>query len=431
MTALPADLSGWLDYVERQHAKAIDLGLERVAKVRDRLALPRLAPTFTIAGTNGKGSTCAMLESILLSAGYRTGLYTSPHLVDYNERVRVAGVPVDDSPLVAAFARVEAARGAVPLTYFEFGTLAAMVVFAQARLDALILEVGMGGRLDAVNAFDPDAAIVTSVDLDHMEYLGDTREQIGWEKAHVFRPDKPAIVGDPAPPDSVPRYAGEIGADLQVQGRDFGFEGDSQQWLYWGRSGRRAGLPYPALRGANQLLNASAAIAALESVRERLPIGAQDIRNGLARVDLPGRFQVLPGRPTVILDVAHNPHAAAVLAENLDRMGDAELDFKRTLAVFGMLADKDIAGVVQKLKAHVDMWFVADLPGPRGARADALAAIIATAQPWAEVRRFASPAEALAAARAEAGTDDRITVFGSFLTVADVMSQRKSGSGRQ
>ena len=431
MTALPADLSGWLDYVERQHAKAIDLGLERVAKVRDRLALPRLAPTFTIAGTNGKGSTCAMLESILLSAGYRTGLYTSPHLVDYNERVRVAGVPVDDSPLVAAFARVEAARGAVPLTYFEFGTLAAMVVFAQAHLDALILEVGMGGRLDAVNAFDPDAAIVTSVDLDHMEYLGDTREQIGWEKAHVFRPDKPAIVGDPAPPDSVSRYAGEIGADLQVQGRDFGFEGDSQQWLYWGRSGRRAGLPYPALRGANQLLNASAAIAALESVRERLPIGAQDIRNGLARVDLPGRFQVLPGRPTVILDVAHNPHAAAVLAENLDRMGDAEFDFKRTLAVFGMLADKDIAGVVQKLKSHVDMWFVADLPGPRGARADALAAIIATAQPWAEVRRFASPAEALAAARAEAGTDDRITVFGSFLTVADVMSQRKSGSGRQ
>jgi dihydrofolate synthase/folylpolyglutamate synthase len=431
LTAHPADLAGWLDYVERQHPKTIELGLERVAEVRDRLAFPKLAPTFIVAGTNGKGSTCAMLEAMLQSAGYRTGLYTSPHLLHYNERVRVAGEPVGDAALVDAFARVEAARGAVPLTYFEFGTLAAIAVFAASPLDALVLEVGMGGRLDAVNAFEPDAAIVTSVDLDHMEFLGDTREQIGWEKARVFRSGKPAIVGDPAPPDSVLRHAREIGADLQAQGRDFGFEGDSQQWLYWGRSGRRAGLPYPALRGANQLLNASTAIAALESLRDRLPVGAQDIRNGLARVELPARFQVLPGRPTVILDVAHNPHAAAVLAENLDRMGDAEFAYKRTLAVFGMLADKDIAGVVRKLKAHVDAWFVADLPGPRGASADALAAVVATEQPWAEVRRFASPADALAAARGEAGPDDRIAVFGSFLTVADVMSQRKSGSGRQ
>jgi dihydrofolate synthase/folylpolyglutamate synthase len=372
-----------------------------------------------------------MLESMLLSAGYRVGLYTSPHLLRYNERVRVAGAPTDDATLVDAFGRVEAARGGVPLTYFEFGTLAAMVVFAGASVDALILEVGLGGRLDAVNAFEPDASIVTSVDLDHMEYLGDTREQIGWEKAHVFRPRKPAIVGDPAPPASVLRHALDIGADLQVQGRDFGYEGDSQQWLYWGRSGRRAGLPYPALRGANQLLNASSAIAALESVRDRLPIGAQDIRNGLARVELPGRFQVLPGRPTVILDVAHNPHAAAVLAENLDRMGDAEFEFKRTLAVFGMLRDKDISGVVRKLRSNVDMWFVSDLPGPRGATAGALTEAIAAAQPWAEVHCFASPADALAAARAEAKPDDRIAVFGSFLTVADVMSQRKSGSGRQ
>ncbi len=431
MTALPADLAGWLGYVERQHPKTIDLGLERVARVRNRLAFPPPPLTFVVAGTNGKGSTCAMFESILQSAGYRTGLYSSPHLVDYNERVRVAGAPVGDAALVAAFARVEAARGEVPLTYFEFGTLAAMVVFAAAGLDALILEVGTGGRLDAVNAFEPDVALLTSVDLDHMEYLGDTREKIGWEKAHVFRPGKPAIVGDPMPPESVLRYAGDIGADLQVQGRDFGFEGDSQQWLYWGRAGRRAGLPYPALRGANQLLNASTAIAALESVRARLPVGAQDIRNGLARVELAGRFQVLPGRPTVILDVAHNPHAAAVLAENLDRMGDAELEFKRTLAVFGMLADKDIAGVVRRLKTHVDKWFVATLPGPRGATAGTLAAIVAAEHPWAEVGLFESPAAALAAARAEAGADDRIAVFGSFLTVADVMSQRKSGAGRQ
>lgn len=419
MTAHPADLAGWLEYVERQHPKTIALGLERVAQVRDRLGFPKLATTFIVAGTNGKGSTCAMLESILLAAGYRTGLYTSPHLVRYNERVRVAGEPVDDATLVEGFARVEAARGAVLLTYFEFGTLAAMTTFADSSLDALILEVGMGGRLDAVNAFDPHAAILTSVDLDHMEYLGDTREQIGWEKAHVFRAGRPAIVGDPAPPESVLRHAREIGADLQVQGRDFGYEGDSQQWLYWGRAGRRSGLPYPALRGANQLLNASSAIAALESLRDRLPVGAQDIRNGLARVELPGRFQVLPGRPTVILDVAHNPHAAAVLADNLDNMGF----YPVTHAVFGMLRDKDIGGVIDKLGDRIDHWHLAPTPGPRGCDTASIAALLRERgrDSRASISEYPDLSAAYDGARCRAGADDRILAFGSFLTVAEVM----------
>jgi dihydrofolate synthase/folylpolyglutamate synthase len=422
LDSLPDDLAGWLDYIERQHPKHIALGLDRVLRVRDALGVACRCPTFIVTGTNGKGSTCAMLESILLAAGYRVGLYSSPHLVRYNERVRLEGRTADDATLVAAFRRVEAARGETPLTYFEFGTLAAWVIFAAAPLDALVLEIGMGGRLDAVNAFEPDCSVLTSVDLDHTEFLGDTREKIGWEKAHVFRTGKPAICGDPQPPATVIDYATAIDADLRVVGRDFSFSGDSQQWLFRGARGVRAGLPYPALRGANQLLNAAAALAALESLHERLPVSAQDIRNGLLQVELPGRFQMLPGRPAVILDVAHNPHAAAVLAENLDRMGDAELEFKRTRAVFGMLRDKDIAAVVRHLKGSIDAWYVTDLPGPRGSSAAALAAIVAGEQPWAEVHEHASPRAAFVAARETSGPDDRIVVFGSFLTVADVMT---------
>jgi len=428
MHELPDDLAGWLDYVERQHPKSIALGLERVARVRDSLSLPQRCPVVVVAGTNGKGSTCAMLESILLAAGYRVGLYTSPHLVRYNERVRVNGRAVSDAALVAAFRVVEAARSQTPLTYFEFGTLAAWVIFAGEALDALVLEVGMGGRLDAVNAFEPDCSVLTSIDLDHVEYLGDTREKIGWEKAHVFRAGKPAICADPSPPPTVLDYAATIGAQLLVSGREFGFTGDSQQWLFWSQFGRRSGLPYPSLRGANQLLNAAAAIAALESLGPQLPIGMQDVRMGLLQVSLPARFQALPGRPVVILDVAHNPHAAAVLAENLDRMDDEEFQFKRTLAVFGVLRDKDIAGVAANLKASVDEWYVADLPGPRGASAEDVAAVVARVQPWAEVHRYVTPRAAYAAARAAAGPDDRIVVVGSFLTVADVMAAREEGS---
>ncbi len=410
-------LAEWLDYIERIHPKSIQLGLDRVARVRDTLGKSSPAVVFTVAGTNGKGSTCAILEAILLAAGYKVGLYTSPHLLRYNERVRLDGILADDARLCAAFEAVERARGEVMLTYFEFGTLAAWEIFASRPLDAVILEVGLGGRLDAVNAFDSDCALLTSVDFDHMDYLGDTREAIGREKSGIFRPGRPAIVADPDPPRSVLDRAEEAGADLQLIGRDFGFLAQGQQWTCWGRDGRRGGLAYPALRGVQQLANASAAIAALGAVRARLPVGMQDVRNGLARVELPGRFQVLPGRPTVVLDVAHNPQAARVLAANLGEMGF----YPETHAVLGMLKDKDIAGVCRALKGRISSWSVADLAVPRGASADALAEALKSAEAGGVVARFGNPREAYAAARKRSSENDRIVVFGSFHTVADVM----------
>ena len=415
-------LAEWLDYIERIHPKSIQLGLERAAKVRDTLGRSSPAVVFTVAGTNGKGSTCAMLESILLAAGYEVGLYTSPHILRYNERIRVGGVPAGDERLCAAFESVERARGDVTLTYFEFGTLAAWEIFASERLDAVILEVGLGGRLDAVNAFDPDCALLTSVDLDHMDYLGDTRERIGAEKAGIFRAGKPAIVADADPPRSVLERADSIGAELRLIGRDFGFRPQGQQWMYWGPSGRRSGLAAPALRGERQLANAATALAALDELRTRLPVAMQDVRMGLARVELPGRFQVLPGRPAVILDVAHNPQAARVLADNLAGMGF----YPETYAVFGMLKDKDIEGVCRALKGKFSAWFAADLSVPRGATAGALADAIARADAGDEVVCFEKPRDAYAAARKRARENDRIVVFGSFHTVAEVMQDSEA-----
>jgi len=410
-------LAEWLEYIERIHPKSIQLGLERVAKVRDALAKSSAATLFTVAGTNGKGSTCAMLEAVLLAAGYKVGLYTSPHLLRYNERVRIGGTPVSDERLCAAFEAVERARADVTLTYFEFGTLATWEIFTSQQFDALIMEVGLGGRLDAVNAFDTDCALLTSVGLDHMDYLGDTRERIGSEKAGIFRGGKPAIVGEPDPPRTVFDQASAVGAELRLIGRDFGFRQQGQQWMYWGRDGRRSGLAYPALRGERQLANASTALAALDALRMRLPVSMQDVRNGLARVDLPARFQVLPGRPAVVLDVAHNPQAAGVLADNLSSMGF----YPHTHAVFGMLGDKDIEGVCRAVRDKFSAWFAAGLSGPRGASARVLADALRSAGATGEVACFENPLDAYAAARKRAGENDRIVVFGSFHTVAEVM----------
>jgi dihydrofolate synthase/folylpolyglutamate synthase len=430
MDSLPTTLPDWLARLEKLHPKAIDMGLQRVSEVKERLGIHFDCAVITVGGTNGKGSTCAMLECILLQAGYRVGLYTSPHLIDFNERARINGEIVSDAALIEQFAAVENARDDVSLTYFEFTTLAILRLFAQAGLDAVILEVGLGGRLDAVNVIDADVAIVTSVDIDHTEYLGDTREKIGFEKAGIFRAGKTAICGDPVPPQSLVEHADKIGADLWLFGRDYNYSGDKQQWNYGGRNQRRNSLGYPSLRGANQLLNASAALAALEALRHRLPVGAQEVRNGLVMVELPGRFQVLPGRPTIILDVAHNPHAAATLGQNLDNMGFHPYTF----AVFGAMQDKDIDGVVAQLKGRVDHWCLTDLPLPRAARAEAIRDKLITAgvdssdAPGAEstIRTFASPADAFADARKRAGENDRIVVFGSFYTVAGVMQARRS-----
>ena len=426
----PTTLADWLARLETMHPKAIDMGLDRVRQVKDAMALEFACPVIIVGGTNGKGSTCAMLEAILLRAGYRVGLYTSPHLLHFNERMRINGQSASDAELVAAFDKLNALREDVSLSYFEFTTLAAMQLFADAKLDAVIFEVGLGGRLDAVNVLDADVAIVTSVDIDHTEYLGDTREKIGFEKAGIFRPGKTAICGDPVPPASLVEHAEKIGADLWLFNRDFNYSGDKQQWNFSGRGRRRNSLAYPSLRGANQLLNASGVLAALEALRLRLPVGAQEVRTGLALVDLPGRFQVLPGKPTIILDVAHNPHAAATLAQNLDNMGFHPY----TYAVFGAMQDKDIDGVIAQLQGRVDHWCVTDLPLPRAATAaeikHKLLAAYAGLPPVTETERsiqtFATPADAFANAMSRAGENDRITVFGSFLTVAGVMEFRNS-----
>ena len=412
-------LADWLAHIERQHAQPIALGLDRVREVSRRLGQHQTCPVILIGGTNGKGSTCAMLERILRCAGYRVGLYTSPHLVEYNERVRIDGRPVDDAELCEGFARVESARGAVALTYFEYGTLAAWEVFATQPLDAIILEVGLGGRLDATNIYEPDVAIVTGVDLDHMDYLGATREAIGFEKAGIFRAGKPAICGDANPPASLVEHCRNASADFLLIGRDFGYERQEGQWQYWGRAGRRSGLAWPALRGAVQLANASCVLAALDALRDKLPVAMQDIRRGLLEVELPGRFQVLPGRPTLVLDVAHNPQAALVLADNLGGMAF----HPTTWAVFGMLRDKDVSGVIGAVKARVDVWLPCTLEGPRAASADFLAEALEAAG-CRVGGRYPTPAAALQHAQAGAGNDDRILAFGSFLTVAEVLRAR-------
>ncbi len=419
---LPTTLEAWLSHCERLHAKSIDLSLERVNALRDRLGLKFEVPVITVAGTNGKGSTCAMLESIALQAGYRVGLYIKPHLVHFEERCRIGGAPVDASELLPHFEAVEMARGDTPLTYFEFTTLAILRALASAPLDLVILEVGLGGRLDAVNTIDTDCAVITSIDIDHVEYLGPDRERIGMEKAQVMRAGKPAIVSDPVPPRSVIEHAGAIGADLWLVGRDFNHSGDRQQWNWSGRGRRINGMAYPALRGANQLVNASGALAALESLRARLPIAVQAVRTGLAVVDLPGRFQIVPGQPTLVLDVAHNPQSVAALAVNLDQMGF----YPATHAVFGAMRDKEIGTLLARMAPLVDHWHFCALDTPRAASADELLAVwqqVAPAGSKSTAQCHGSPAAALRLALGTADPADRIVVFGSFYTVGGVLKE--------
>lgn len=473
MNALPHTLDDWLQYCEHLHPHTIEMGLDRVARVAERLKLHFDCPVITVAGTNGKGSTCAMIEAVALQAGYRPGVYTSPHLVHFEERCRIHGETVKPDELIAHFAAVESARVAndeeIQLTYFEFTTLAILRLISQAKVDVAILEVGMGGRLDAVNVIDADCAVVTVVDVDHAEYLGPDRESIGREKAGIMRAGRPVVVCDPVPPQSVIDHAKEIGADLWLFGTDFNYSGDKLQWSWAGRGRRYAGMSYPALRGANQLFNASGALAALEAIREKLPISAQAVRAGLALVELPGRFEVVPGQPVVVLDVGHNPHAVAALAASMGTMGH----FRLTHAVFGAMADKDITGIFEKMGLLVDRWYFTDLPTPRAetaahlqqrwehfhAQQEALhAAPVAVAdeaprvdlaeaakaqddKPHLSVTRsrrgssgeggggrrivksevFSDPQSALDAAVKACRLTDRIVVFGSFYTVGGIL----------
>lgn len=412
-------LDAWLEWQQTLHPRAMDLGLERVARVLERTGWrPPRVPVLTVGGTNGKGSCVATIAALLAAGGYRVATFTSPHLVDYRERIRVDGVPVSAASLVAAFERIADALGADTLTFFEFNTLAALLVFETACPDAVVLEVGMGGRLDAVNVVDPDVAVIVSVGLDHMEWLGPDVESIGREKAGILRAGRPAVVGTPAPPRSVLEVASAVGADLRLRGRDFDATArEDGRWDYRDRDGRLNSLPEPGLTGVVQVDNAATALAALRALGPRLPLARQAVERGLAQVRLAGRFQRLQDAGGVewVLDVAHNEDSARTLAANLRRWSVAG----RTLAVCGMLADKDVQQVAGLLGGVVDRWYAASTDGPRGLAAEELSARAAgagvTMAPAGDVEA------ALAVAAAAARPGDRVVVFGSFHTVGPAL----------
>jgi dihydrofolate synthase/folylpolyglutamate synthase len=433
-------LDDWLSYIESLHPKSIAMGLDRVNAMIMRMGLHPTFPIITVAGTNGKGSTSAILENIYHLAGYQVGCYTSPHLLKFNERLRINLQQVDDEALCQAFAMVEAARTNGPrieLTYFEFGTLAAVWHLMQTSIDVAILEIGLGGRLDAVNAFTPDCAIVTNVDLDHQDYLGDTREKIGFEKAGVYRPSTPAICGDESPPASLIAFAQQINADFLAIGEHFKITPQKDDWQYAlkdkpGQSIVET-MPYPALSGQYQLNNAACAITAVYQMQAKLPVDLASIHQALQQVFVAGRFEkvLVPlqrdnqkALATVILDVAHNPHAARALKENL-----TQLSIKKPakwIAVFAMLNDKDIAAVVETLKDVIDVWYVADISQQRGEKAENIANIIRHKVHNATVKCFADAATACEHALKEnefykaENENDKIVAFGSFYTIACV-----------
>ena len=413
-------LEAWLDRIERIHPKSIAMGLDRVAAVRYAMALDPTFPVIAVSGTNGKGSTCAMMEAILSAAGYRVGCYTSPHLLRFNERVRVSGVSASDECLASALARVDASRKEVTLTYFEFATLAAMRIFIDDDVDVAILEVGLGGRLDAVNVFDADCAVITSVAIDHIDYLGPTRETIAFEKAGIFRPRMPAVCSEPDVPESMLSHAQAIGARLLRLDEAFAYEANDDRWTYRSANVRLMDLPKPHLKGAFQLRNASAAITALQAVADGgLRVAPRHIAQGISEARLPGRFHVLRERPEVVVDVAHNRQAAEALRDNLG----STRKFRRTLAVFAMLDDKDVAAVIEATKSSVADWFIADIRTERGATAERLRGELTQSGVAGErVFSFDSPERAYRAAMKQAAEDDRVVVFGSFHTVAAAMT---------
>jgi dihydrofolate synthase/folylpolyglutamate synthase len=412
-------LSQWLQWQETLHPRKIDLGLDRVAAVATRMGVLLPAGTvITVGGTNGKGSSVAMLEAILLAAGYRVGAYTSPHLLRYNERIRINGRDIDDDSLCAAFHAVDDARGETTLSYFEFGTLAALRLFCDAAPDVALLEVGLGGRLDAVNIVDPDIAMVTSIGIDHVQWLGDDRESIAREKAGIFRNGRPAIGCEVSPPASLVQAARRIGASWYGYGDQYDTVSREDTWDWNGPSGGYTDLPLPSLRGPQQLANAAGVLMALELLRERLPVGETAIRNGLQGVVLPGRCQFVPGTVEMILDVSHNPHGAACLAGVLGLSPCSG----RTHLVLGMLDDKDVGGFVTALSSAVDLWYPASLDNPRGLSAEELNQRMRGLLPANRVHPCADVPTACREAGSNALAGDRIVVCGSFFTVAAAMA---------
>lgn len=410
-------LNDWLAWQETLHPQTIELGLKRVRTVLQRLHLE--SPPYlviTVGGTNGKGSCVAMLAAILQAAGYAVGAYTSPHLLRYNERIRINGTEVSDTALCQTFARIDAAREATSLTYFEFSTLAALDLFREARVDVALLEVGLGGRLDAVNSIDADAALVVSIGIDHTDWLGPDRDSIGYEKAGIYRPGRPAIYADPDPPAGLLNQAHALGANLQRVGRDYHFAPTGQRWRWQHGHIQLADLPLPRLPGAHQLGNAAAVLTTLHCLSERLPVSRAAIDIGLTTAWLPGRLQIVPGAVEWILDVAHNPHAAQRLAAHLRERPCTG----QTYGIMGVLADKDVKGVITALADEVDFWYPITLAGSRGQTAAELAVLLqATGAP---VISSADPLAACRLIQTAAQPGDRIVVFGSFHTVAPILA---------
>lgn len=417
-------LEEWLQWQQELHPKAIDLGLERVRQVADRLGLLQRRPlVITVGGTNGKGSCIAYLEAILAAAGYRVGTYTSPHLLRYNERVRIAGEPVADAELVDAFARIDTARGEVSLTYFEFGTLAAVDLFQRAGCEVWLLEVGLGGRLDAVNVLDADIAVLTSISLDHTDWLGADLESIGAEKAGIFRAGRVAIFGAADIPASVAREATKVGAELWRAGQEYQYRVTADQWSFTGPRGQWTALPRPALAGRHQYANAAAALAALQAAGERLPVTAEQVAVGLAAVQLSGRQQIVPGAVEWLLDVAHNRDGVASLAAALRERPVAG----RCHAVFAQMQRKELAEVLGTLAAQVDCWWLLELPDADARPAAEVAAVLR--QSGLQVAGQGSSEGLFEAVAAAARPEDRVLVFGSFRTVEEALRYRARSGG--
>jgi len=414
----PQTLDAWLQLLEARHPKVIDLGLERCRDVWQRMGSPRPAPQlFLVAGTNGKGSTVATICGILGGLGYRHGSYTSPHLYRYNERVRVQGEEVSDARLLDAFERVEAARGATSLSYFEFGTLAAFSILARSKLDYAVLEIGLGGRLDAVNLLDADCAVITPIGLDHQEYLGSDLQSIGREKAGIIRAGRPVVCGEENPPASVLHAAAALGAPVRRLGVDFRAAAQAEG-VRFSAGECVLDLPPPALPGPHQVANMATGIAAVLELLPNVARDAEGLARGLRSVELPGRFERLAERPTLWLDVGHNPLGAQAVAAALGELL-AEGRIRQCLCVLAMLGDKDAAGVVTELRDAVSAWYCAGTSGSRGQGAEQLAARIRDAAGASPVRCFSSVSAALDAAMAEATPEDGVLVFGSFLTAAE------------
>ena len=413
-------LENWLAWLESFHPKEIDLGLQRVKDVYQSLGPFDTKPlTITVAGTNGKGSSVAMLSSIFRAEGYRVGAYTSPHLLNYNERIRINDKAADPQDICKVFEHVDKARGSTSLTYFEFGTLAALDIFRRSQIEIQLLEVGLGGRLDAVNIVDPDIAVVTTAELDHCDWLGDSRESIGLEKAGIFRNNIPAIVGDPDPPKSLLRYGQQIGVRFSRAGLDFNFQRSGSDWTWQGNGNVISNLPLPKLHGNQQLANAAVVLQAIHLARKEKPVSVDSIRKGLSTVNLAGRFQLISGvKPEVLLDVAHNPQAARALAQSLKQM----FPNRKIHAVFSIMGDKDIEGVLLPMKSIIDRWYMSPLNMPRAASEHDINKAFTACSIVPHGRRFTGFRTAFEAAKQDCSDNHLIVIFGSFFLVAKYLT---------